>query len=112
MPGSRVGRDGSSPWPLDPPLPPDADREGRASCFGSATGWASDPRPKPGSGAGVAAMLVGLAGGAGVLAAAGEVRPCSAQRQNKKWGKSGRTLSSSVCLLQILPSANVCQKGL
>lgn len=114
--GSRVGRDGSSPWLLDPLLPLDTSREGRAGCFCSVTGRASDPAPKPGSGAGVAAMLVGLAGGAGVcrgelVAAAGEVGPCPAWRQNKKQGERSRGLLSSVCLFQIPLGANVCQEG-
>lgn len=114
MLGSWVGRDGSSPRPLDPPLPPATAREGRAGCFGSATGRVSDPIPNPGSGAGVATMPVGLAGGMGVrsgepVAAAGEVGPCPAQRQNKKQGERSRSLS--VCLFQIPLGANMCQKG-
>lgn len=117
MPGSRVGREGSSPRPLDLLLPPDAAHEGRAGCFGSATGWVSDPTPKPGSGAGVAAMPVGLAGGAGVgrgepVAATGEVGPCPAWRQNKKQGERSRSLLSLTCLFQILLGANICQEGL
>lgn len=116
MTGSWVGRDGSSPWPLDLSLPLDAATEGQADCFGSATGWVSDPTPKPGSGAGVATMPVGLAGGAGVrggepVAAMGEVGPCPAWRQNKKQGQRNKSLLSLLCLFQIPLGANVCQEG-
>jgi len=109
-----VGRDGSGPRPLDSPLSPDTARDGRAGCFGSATGWASGLTPKPGCGAGVATMPVGLAGGTGVprgelVAAVGEVGSCPAQRQNEKQGERSRNLS--VCLLQMPLSANLCQEG-
>lgn len=111
--GSWVGRDSSNHWLLDPPLPPDTAREGRASCFGSAMGWA----PKPGSGVSAAAVLVGLAGGTVVrrrkpVGATGEVGPCPAWRPNKKQGERSRSLLPMVCLFQIPLGASICQEGL